>query len=79
VSSAAITLCVASQRVFTVVVVVVYFVIDSVRKLLVTPLYKHLTLATETQKWTGWLAEQVIMFRVRLFCCRLSRKTKASY
>jgi hypothetical protein len=33
VSFTAITLCVASQRVF-VVVVVVYFVIDSVRKLL---------------------------------------------
>jgi hypothetical protein len=38
VSFAAITLCVASQRVF-VVVVVVYFVIDSVRKLLDTSLY----------------------------------------
>jgi hypothetical protein len=36
VSFAAITLCVASQRVF---VVVVYFVIDSVRKLLDTPSY----------------------------------------
>jgi hypothetical protein len=36
VSFAAITLCVASQRVF--IVVVVYFVIDSVRKLLDTPL-----------------------------------------
>jgi hypothetical protein len=36
VSFAAITLCVASQRVF---VVVVYFVIDSVRKLLGTPSY----------------------------------------
>jgi hypothetical protein len=36
VNSAAITLCVASQRVF-VVVVVVYFVIDSVRKLLDIP------------------------------------------
>jgi hypothetical protein len=35
VSFIAITLCVASQRVF----VVVYFVIDSVRKLLDTPLY----------------------------------------
>jgi hypothetical protein len=34
VSFATITLCVASQRVF----VVVYFVIDLVRKLLVTPL-----------------------------------------
>jgi hypothetical protein len=46
VSFAAITLCVASQRVFivfvvVVVVVVVYFVIDSVRKILDTPSYKH--------------------------------------
>jgi uncharacterized membrane protein len=40
VSFAAITFRVASQRVFiVVVVVVVYFVIDSVRKLLDTPLY----------------------------------------
>jgi hypothetical protein len=38
VSFAAITICVASQRVF-VVVVVVYFVIDSVRQLLDTPSY----------------------------------------
>jgi hypothetical protein len=38
VSFAAITLCVASQRVF----VVVDFVIDSVRKLLDTPTYLHL-------------------------------------
>jgi hypothetical protein len=37
VSVTAITLCVASQQVF--VVVVVYFVIDSVRKLLDTPSY----------------------------------------
>jgi len=37
VSFAAITLCVASQRVF--IVVLVYFVIDSVRKLLDTPSY----------------------------------------
>jgi hypothetical protein len=36
VSSTAINLCVASQRVF---IVVVYFVIDSVRKLLDTPSY----------------------------------------
>jgi hypothetical protein len=34
---AAITLCVASQRVFIVVVVVVDFIIDSVHKLLDTP------------------------------------------
>jgi hypothetical protein len=38
VSFAAITLCAASQLMF-VVVVVVYFVIDSVRKLLDTPSY----------------------------------------
>jgi hypothetical protein len=37
VSFATITLCVASQRVF--IVVSVYFVIDSVRKLLDTPSY----------------------------------------
>jgi hypothetical protein len=48
VSFAAITLCVASQRVF--IVVSLYFVIDSVRKLLVTPSYKfhiHLQILTE--------------------------------
>jgi hypothetical protein len=39
VSFAAITLCFASQRVFIVVVFVVYFVIDSVRKLLDTASY----------------------------------------
>jgi uncharacterized protein HemY len=39
VSFAAVTLCIASQRVFiVVVVVVVYFVIDSVRNILDTPL-----------------------------------------
>jgi hypothetical protein len=37
VSFAAITLCVASQRVF--IVVRVYFVVDSIRKLLDTPSY----------------------------------------
>jgi hypothetical protein len=37
VSFAIITLCVASQRVF--IIVVIYFVIDSVRKLLDTPSY----------------------------------------
>jgi hypothetical protein len=41
-SFAAITLCVASQRVF--IVVSVYFVMDSVRNLLVTPSYIHFTL-----------------------------------
>jgi hypothetical protein len=41
-SFAAITLCVVSQRVF-VVVVVVDFVIDSVRKLFETPSYEPVT------------------------------------
>jgi hypothetical protein len=35
------TLCVAFEPVFVVVVVVVYFVIDSDRKLLDTPTYIH--------------------------------------
>jgi hypothetical protein len=40
VSFATITLCVTSQGVFVVVVIViVYFIIDSVQKLLDTPLY----------------------------------------
>jgi hypothetical protein len=43
-SFAVINLCVASQRVFTFVVVVVHFVIDSVRKLLDTSSYKLLKL-----------------------------------
>jgi len=38
VSFAAITLCVASQQVF----IVVYFVINSVQKLLDTPSYMHI-------------------------------------
>jgi hypothetical protein len=46
VSFAAITLCVASQRVF---IVAVYFVIDSVRKLLVTPSY-----TTESEGFGGY-------------------------
>jgi F0F1-type ATP synthase membrane subunit b/b' len=42
VSFAAIILCVASQRVFVVLlVVVVYFVVDSVRKVLDTHSYKQ--------------------------------------
>jgi hypothetical protein len=40
VSFGAITLCVASQR--ELIVVSLYFVIDSVRKLLDSPLYTHL-------------------------------------
>jgi uncharacterized protein HemY len=41
VSFSTITIYVASQRVFVVVVVVVYFVIDTVRKLLDTPTYSQ--------------------------------------
>jgi hypothetical protein len=45
VSFAAITLCVASQRVF--IVVSIYVVIDSVRKLLDTPTYDRLIVNDE--------------------------------
>jgi hypothetical protein len=47
---AAISLCVASQRVF----IVVYFVIDSVRKLLDTPSYV-LVMACRYAKWELWV------------------------
>jgi hypothetical protein len=40
-SFAAITLCVTSQRVFVVVIIVVDFVVDSVRKLLDTASYVY--------------------------------------
>jgi len=50
---AAITLCVASQRVF--VVVVVYFVIDSVRKLLDTRLYGNGSMSTLHCPFRRWL------------------------
>jgi len=46
VSFAAITLCVAFQRVF--IVVGLYFVIDSVRKLLDTPSYNNLKVTPST-------------------------------
>jgi hypothetical protein len=42
VSFAAITLCVASQRVFIIIVVDVHFVIDSIRKLWDTHSYVNL-------------------------------------
>jgi hypothetical protein len=45
----AITLCVASQRVF--IVVSVYFVIDSVRKLLDTPSYVPLPVTSDLFKF----------------------------
>jgi hypothetical protein len=46
VSFAAVTLCVASQRVF--IVVPVYFVISSVPKLLDTPLYMHMNIVNSS-------------------------------
>jgi hypothetical protein len=52
VSFAAITLCIASQRVF--IVVSVYFVIDSVRKLLDTPSYNVKVLG-HTQPPIQWI------------------------
>jgi hypothetical protein len=48
VSFAATIVCVASQRVFIVVVFVVYFVIDSVQKLLDTPSYVRIHKHTHT-------------------------------
>jgi uncharacterized membrane protein len=48
---AAITLCVASQRVF----IVVYFVIDSVRKLLVTPSYNDKVSGSNLDQAVGYL------------------------
>jgi hypothetical protein len=56
VSSAAINLCVASRRVFTVISV--YFVIDSIRKLLDTPSYVPvctLTAMTVLPTWITWV------------------------
>jgi hypothetical protein len=52
VSFAAITLCVASRRVF---IVIVYFVIDSVRKLLDTPSYACYT--KFRRNWSGSLGQ----------------------
>jgi len=53
VSFATITLCVASQRVF---IIVVYFVIDSVRKILDTPSY------ITTKKTTTWVCLSVCLW-----------------
>jgi hypothetical protein len=50
VSFAAITLCVASQRV--IIVLIVYFVIDSVRKLLDTPSYDIFSIWRNISKYT---------------------------
>jgi hypothetical protein len=63
----AITLCVASQRVFIiiiiiiVIIIIVYFVIDSVRKLLVTPSYY----SNLTQKTWTWIFTAVKVSNLR--------------
>jgi hypothetical protein len=51
VSFVAVTLCVASQRVF--IVAVVYFVIDSVRKLLGTHSFVHCVRIAYMKRVTG--------------------------
>jgi hypothetical protein len=66
---AAITLCVASQRVF---IVVVYFVIDSVRKLLVTPSYsikgrENLLTSWVTNRFLITVLRRVIITRFEVF------------
>jgi hypothetical protein len=74
-SFAAITLCVASQRVF---IVVVHFVIDSVRKLLVTPSwftavlqnfaefclksYRHSEMLCALGKWKGKALDTQVVY-----------------
>jgi len=50
VSFAAISLCVASQRVFIIVVAAVYFVTDSVRKLSDPPSYNELVIVSKFYK-----------------------------
>jgi hypothetical protein len=60
VSFVAITLCVASQRVFNVVSV--YFVIDSVRKLLDTPSYPYWSVSPHP-------SYQILRYSVQTFGC----------
>jgi hypothetical protein len=59
VSFAAITLCVASQRVF-IVVIALYFVIDSVRRLLDTPSYIEVA---DEQRYEMWGSVNVVALR----------------
>jgi hypothetical protein len=67
VSFAAVTLCVASQQVF--VSTVVYFVIDSVRKLLDTPSYTHtIYIYTHTHTHTHLYTIHFPTFTVYTFC-----------
>jgi uncharacterized membrane protein len=71
VSYAAITLCVASQRVF----IVVYFIIDSIRKLLDTPSYRDVCPAVDQLKLSSFLSvHSVHMSRIFLFGVYLKRR-----
>jgi hypothetical protein len=66
VSFAAITLCIASQQVF---IVVVYFVIDSVRKLLDTSSYvpeESLRMGEMVQKREGLVLLMMMMMMMRV-------------
>jgi hypothetical protein len=67
VSFATITLCVASQWVFVAVVIVVYFFVDSVQKLLDTPSY---TVLHNKGKgvWVLWKGEETRWNVFRRFC-----------
>jgi hypothetical protein len=60
VSFVAITFCVASQRVF--IVVSIYFVIDSVRKLLDTPSYFFFSRPQWFKSWSSGLCHHVMMY-----------------
>jgi hypothetical protein len=73
VSFAAITLCVASQRVF--IVVSLYFVVDSVRKLLDTPSYAMQPPhgAASCGALTPY-TDQQILFQLILICVTRSKK-----
>jgi hypothetical protein len=79
VSLAAITLCVISQRVF---VIVVYFIIESVRKLLDTPSYLLVPNASQASDVclcvgcptaAGFIKIQEYLYKVVL-CCVVSSK-----
>jgi hypothetical protein len=82
VSFAAITLYVASQRMF--VVVVVYFVIDSVRKLLDTPSYSQSDMSPKFVRHTNFGVHcqlQISLTSVQYFerCEICRRREKRSY
>jgi hypothetical protein len=79
VSFAAVTLCVASQRVF-IVVVVVYFVIDSVRKLLDTPSYLKFRIKNRIVRSVGTgIAAEDFQKRKKTLCADLTHPAVMTY